>query len=165
MPAGVLPDEGIDTILNWILKASIAGVLPWQLMLWTNDLTPTFDTTLEDLEEATWIGYGRWNLLRENWTDASVSEGCASSTYGTEPLVWNVRNPLGQTNFGVAFVDRSAGVLRYVERFSDEDIFPLESGMEYSLLPTFTLTSAECQSAIARRTRLAKKNLRRRRNA
>lgn len=161
---GVLPDEGIGQILQWILKTDLPGVLPWQLMLFVNDITPTYSTVLADLTEASWGGYGRWNLLRENWIDPEIDEGCATSTYGTEPLSWSVGDPFDQMNYGVAFVDRSVGVLRYVERFASEDIFSLESGMAYSLLPVYTLTSAACNSAIARRTRLAKARLRRLRN-
>jgi hypothetical protein len=62
-------------------------------------------------------------------------------------------------NYGVAYYDPGAGVLRWVQRFDDADLNPLTTGGQFQILPTYTLTSAECGSMMmsarraARRTR------------
>jgi hypothetical protein len=149
MPAGSLPDEGIAAQLSYILSATISGVLPWQLMLFVNDLTPDATTILADLTEATWPGYSRVTLDRGTWTTPTVLAGCATSTYGTVPQTWYVgvlSSPV--TNYGAAFVDASSSVLRWVQRFDDADIAPITTGGRFLYLPQYTLTSAACGSSM-----------------
>lgn len=159
MPAGILPDQGIGDQLAYILSAPIAGVLPWTLILWVNDVVPDAATVLADLEEASWNGYSRQTLTRGGWTVPEVNAGCASSTYGTDPIVFLPTGPTVQTNYGAAYIDQSTGVIRWVERFEDADIVPVVVGQAYKILPQYTLTSAECSEAklaarrAARRTR------------
>jgi hypothetical protein len=153
MPAGLLPDEGIADQLYYILSAPIAGVLNWQLILWTNDYTPSFDTTFADLTEATWGGYSRMILDRSTWTPPDVNMGCATSTYGTDPISYTVTDGPEETNYGVAYLDPGSGVLRFVQRFDDADISPIEIGGQFSILPQYTLTSAACGTAMARANR------------
>lgn len=144
MPAGLLPNEGIAAQLEYILKASISGVLPWELMFWVNDIEPDHDTVLADLQEATWSGYSRLTMDRANWTTPTVHDGCAHSTWGTEAVVWYVTGGPTETIYGYAYVDASAGVIRFVQRLDPEDIRPVEVGGKVLLLPAYTLTSAEC---------------------
>lgn len=146
MSAGILPDEGIAAQMQYILSADIVGVLPWELMIWTNDYEPDNSTTLADLVEASWYGYSRASLDRSLWTVPTVLDGCARSTWGTDPLVWTVGSSTPVVNHGVAYVDRMAGVLRWVQRFDDADLRPTELGMQVKILPVYTLTSAECGS-------------------
>jgi hypothetical protein len=151
MPNGILPDQGIGAQLEYILKSSITGVLPWELWLWINDLEPDNTTVLEDITEATFGGYHRVTLQRSQWTSPTVNEGCATSYAGTVPIVWTVGTSSPQTIYGCAYVDRSSNLLRYIQRFDDGDIITTEIGMEFSLLPQYTLTSAACGAT--RRTR------------
>lgn len=160
MPAGLLPDEGIGALTAYILSAPILGVTSWDLVLWVNDFYPDSDTVLADLTEATWTGYARRQLARSGWTVPEVTMGCARSTWGTEPQKYDVGGATVQTNYGVAYVDRSNGVLRYVQRFDEADIFPITLGGVFLLLPVFTLTSAEC-SSLATRMRNTRKRKKR----
>ncbi len=144
MPDGLLPDEGIGDQLEYILKRSISGVLPWQLIFWTNDVQVDSDTVLSDLTEATFDGYSRLTLDRSEWTTPTVHAGCAHSTWGTVPQVWYVTGGPVETIYGYAYVDVGAGVLRFVQRFDGDDIEPITVGGKVLLLPTYTLTSAAC---------------------
>lgn len=144
MPAGLLPDEGIGGQLQYILSSSISGVLPWQLRLFVNDIVPDNTTKLADLVEATWLGYNRASLDRSKWTLPSVADGCARSTWGTDPIEWTCHSTDHPTNYGVAYVDFTTGVIRWIQRFDDADLRPLEPNQRFQLLPVYTLTSAEC---------------------
>lgn len=144
MPPGILPNEGIGAQLEYILKSAISGVLPWELMFFVNDITPTAATVLADLVEASWSGYMRATLDRADWTTPTVDDGCAHSTWGTDAIVWYVTGGPTETNYGYALVDTMAGVIRCIQRFDDEDITPVVIGGQVTLLPEYTLTSAEC---------------------
>jgi len=144
MPDGLLPNEGIGDQLEYVLKRSVAGVLPWQLIFFTNDIVPDADTVLADLVEATWSGYSRLTLDRSEWTTPEVNDGCAHSTWGTDPQVWYVTGDSDETNYGYAFIDYTSGVIRFIQRFDDDDIQPVTPGGKVTLLPTYTMTSAAC---------------------
>lgn len=144
MPSGILPDEGIALQLECILKRTVAGISPWSLILWTNDITPTFATVLADLTEATFLGYTRVTLDRSTWTTPTVHDGCAHSTWGTDAIVWNVTGGPVETLYGYAMIDPTMNVIRFVQRFDAEDIAPIILGGKVLLLPEYTLTSAEC---------------------
>lgn len=145
MPDGILPTEGIGQQLECILKRSVAGIGPWTLMLFVNDVMPDVDTVLDDLVEATFGGYFPVTLTRPDWTTPFLdSDGCASSTWGTVATTWYVTGPPTETPYGYALVDTSVGVIRFIQRFEDTDIAPVEVGGRVSLLPRYTLTSAPC---------------------
>jgi len=144
MPAGLLPSEGIGDQLEYILKRSISGVLPWTLIFWTNDLVPTCAVVLDDLTEATFGGYTRLTLDRADWTVPVVDDCCATSTWGTDAQVWNVTSGPTETLYGYAYVDFTDGVIRFIQRFDDADIAPVVVGGRVTILPKYTLTSAEC---------------------
>jgi hypothetical protein len=77
---------------------------------------------------------------------AEVGSGCGTSTYTDSPQRWTVVDARGQTVYGWAMIDPTVGQLRFVQRFDDADIQPLEDGGVARLLPTLTLTSAACGS-------------------
>lgn len=144
MPAGLLPNEGLADQLEYILKRSISGVLPWELMFWVNDIEVGPATVLADLVEASWEGYVRLTMDRSMWTPPTVSAGCAHSTWGEEAVEWFVLGGPIETLYGLAYVDASMGVLRFVQRFDEDDIREIEIGGKVLVLPEYTLTSAEC---------------------
>lgn len=145
MPEGLIPDEGIDNVLLRILDpAGRGGSATWRLIFFVNDLVPDANTVLASLLQATWGGYSFVTLMPGVWTTPTVEDGCAKSTYGTDALQWNVLNAMDQTNYGYALVDPGAGVIRFIQRFDDDDIAPLETGGSVLLLPQYTLTSAAC---------------------
>ena len=163
MPAGILPDEGIAAQLSWILSAAVPGVLPWQLLLFTNNLVVDANTVFADLVEASWPGYSRQTLDRSAWTTPTVVTGCATSTWGTVPIVYNVGAvSLNTINYGAAYYDQSSGVLRWVQTFDTADQVPLQVGGQFQLLPQYTLTSAACSGSdpsAFRRARAIKRKL------
>lgn len=144
MPAGLLPSEGIAELLTYMLSAEVTGVLPWELLLWTNDIAVDEATVLADLVEATFTGYSRQTLDRDQWQAPVLTGNCAQSSWDTVPIEWFVGAALGETLYGYAMVDTTAGVLRFVQRFDDADIEPLETGGRVLLMPLFTLTSGVC---------------------
>jgi len=144
MPAGLLPNEGIGQQLECILSRSVAGVMPWQLILWVNDLVPDADTVLADLVEASFAGYFPVSMDRALWTTPAVAGGCAHSTWQAVPTVWFVTGGPVETIYGYAYVDATSGVVRFVQRLDSADIAPVEIGGKVSILPAYTLTSAEC---------------------
>ncbi len=145
MPDGVLPDEGIGLQLECILSRSVAGISPWQLLFWVNDLVPDADTVYADLIEATWGGYSRVTLTRSSWQTPTVGGGCAHSQYGTEALVWYVTGGPTETNYGYAMIDPTTNKIQFIQRFDDADISPVSIGARVVLLPEYTLTSAACE--------------------
>lgn len=147
MPDGILPDEGIGDQLEYILKRPIPGVLPWQLLLWVNDIEPDHETVLDDLEEATFSGYARVDVDRALWTTPEVDNGCATSTWQAYPTVWHVTGGPIETVYGYAMIDVVEGVIRFIQRFEDADIAPTVIGARLALLPRYTLTSAACPGA------------------
>lgn len=150
MPSGILPDQGIADQLGYILSASISGVVNWQLILFVNDYVPTTATVLSDLVEATWPGYSRVTLNRSTWNTPTVSAGCATATYGSAPLVFYVGGVgSGVINYGAAYYDPGSAVLRWVQRFDDADLVPLQAGGQFQLPLQYTLTSAACSGALA----------------
>lgn len=144
MPDGILPSEGIAQQLECILSRTVSGIPPWVLMLWVNDLVPTTETVLDDLEEASWSGYSALTLSRADWTTPTVDHGCAVSTWGTTPVVWYVTGGPTETNYGYALIDPTALVIRFVQRFEPGDIAPVEVGGRVTLLPRYTLCSCAC---------------------
>lgn len=144
MPAGLLPNEGIADQLEYLLKRSISGVLPWTLVLWINDIVPDADTVYDDLEDATFVGYSAVTMDRDQWTTPTVEDGCAHSTWKDVATVWFVNGGPTQTIYGYAYVDESEEVIRFIQRLDDADIQPVTVGGKVSILPAYTLTSAEC---------------------
>lgn len=144
MPNGLLPSEGIAQQLECILKKSVSGIPPWLLILWVNDITPTFATAFEDLVEATWSGYSPVVLDRPTWTTPTISSNCATSTWGTDPLVWYVGGGPPETNYGYAMLDSTTNRIQFIQRFDTADIAPTAPGARVTLLPRYTLTSCSC---------------------
>jgi len=144
MPAGLLTNEGIGQQIDNILRTPISGQLPWSMIFFTNDIVPDFDTVLADLTEATFGGYTRLTLTRSVWTSPVIADGCAHSTWGTDAVIWTVTSGPLETIYGYAFIDVLGGLIRFVQRYDDADILPLTIGTKITLLPQYTLTSAEC---------------------
>lgn len=144
MPAGFIPNEGLAPTLEELLGKTAPSLLPWQLIFWVNDLEPDFDVVLADLVEATWDGYTRLTLSRDLWTTPTVADGCAHSTFTEEATQWFVLGGPTETNYGYAYIDTGAGVIRFIQRFDDDDITPVVVGGKVVLLPEYTFTSHEC---------------------
>lgn len=137
MPDGVVPDEGLARGLEWTLVNGDTQINAWQLMLFTNDITPTRLTVLDDLVEPSWPGYSRFPLAPQGWELAAVVEGVAVATWGTDPVQFV--NSVGPTEtvYGCGYVDPLFGVLRYVMRFDPGDIRAVAAGESVQIVPRF----------------------------
>lgn len=144
MPAGILPDEGLDLTLSELLGKAAIPLIPWKLVLWTNDIVPTSTTVFADLIEATFSGYSRANLDRADWVVPLAVAGCCHATFGASPIAYTVSGGPFETILGCAYFDSLNGVLRFVQRYDPGDIKTVELGSIYKVPPTFTLTSAAC---------------------
>lgn len=144
MPAGLAPNEGLADEIAYVLQKPISGVLPWQLRMWTNDIVPDFNTVLDDLVEATFGGYTRLTMDRDLWVIGEPDAGCVHATFGSTAQVWYCTGGPVETIYGYAYVDATLSVIRFIQRFDDADIAPLEIGGRILLLPEYTMRSAEC---------------------
>lgn len=144
MPAGFIPDIGLGPTLRELLGKDAPNVIPWELLLWTNNYVPDNNATIELLTEATFGGYSRVTLVRATWTDPTVNPNCAHTTWGTDAVVWDVTGGPVETIYGYAFVDPTTNVLRFIQRFDTPDIQPIVIGGRFLLLPQYTLTNAVC---------------------
>lgn len=163
MPAGFIPDEGATIPLAAWLKDTSPILLPWKLVLWVNDITPTNTVVWGDLTEATFGGYSRVTLTRSTWTSPTLTDECVSSQWGSSPFVWMNTGSSTPTIYGWAMLDDIAGQLRFIQRFDSDDIGPLNPGGRFSLLPRITQTNAPCAGEMLTLPRLRKPGERKRR--
>lgn len=141
MPRGVFVDEGLGRGLKWLIDNPDTALVPWELLLWVNDITPNELTTLAHLEEPTWGGYSRVTLDPATWTAPFLEAHEARSDYGTDPVEFpNVGGPT-ETPRGFAIFDPGNGVLVYAERFDAGDIAPVPMGGSKFVLPRVTRRS------------------------
>lgn len=144
MPAGLIPNEGLEEQLLENLGNTAVGVLPWVLILFVNDIVPDFDTVLADLTEASFSGYVPVNLSRDQWEVTDVTDGCAHAQWGTDAILWFVLGGPVETIYGCAYYDPGTNHLRFVQRFDDDDIEEITVGGKVLLVPHYTLNSSEC---------------------
>jgi hypothetical protein len=144
MPAGIIPNEGLDPTIQELLGVVAVNPVPWQLMFFQNDITPDADTVFADLVEADFDGYNQLTLTRDQWVTEPADAGCIHATWGTVAQVWYVLGGPPQTLYGYAYYDATSDIIRFIQRFDPDDIAPLEIGGKVTLLPEYTLTSAEC---------------------
>jgi hypothetical protein len=145
------PNEGLCDQLDYLLSAPIVGVVPWYLVLWTNDdLTISQATVYADLTLATFTGYGPATLVRSGWTAAVLDGDQAVSTYGSAPVMW-VNSGEPQTIYGWAIVTPVAPVIRYIEPLP----YPvtLETGDPLGVLPRIALATLPVVMSLASRPR------------
>lgn len=153
-PALVAPNEGLADQLDYILSAPISGVLPWLLILWTNDdLVPAQDTVYADLTEATFTGYSRVTLARATWTAAVISDDAAVSTYDTVPTQWM---PTGAPEivYGWAIITPVDSVIRYIEPFPSP--VTATTGVPLGVIPQVGLTTLP-ESSLVKAKKAARK--------
>jgi len=134
----VLPNEGLPALLDYMIRATISGVVDWELMLWTNDITPDQGTVYADLTEATFTGYSRPTITRGTWTAPAVSADHAVSTYDSVPISWSC-SAGSETVYGYALVTVTSPVIRFVERFAVPAV--MSPGAVLAVLPRLTLTT------------------------
>lgn len=132
----VLPNDGLPSLLQWMLREAIAGVPDLVFTLWVNDLEPDQDTVLADLTIASFGGFQEQTLTRAGWTSPVIDAGQAVSTWGTVPTEWTVTQGPEEI-FGWAAYNPDTLQLVIVERF-DVSRTP-GVGEKIAVLPRVTL--------------------------
>jgi membrane-bound lytic murein transglycosylase B len=126
-----------DLLAYWLGKTS-NSFSDWQLMLYSNSLTPSQSTVFADLTEATFGGYSRITLGKSTWQSPAVTLGKSRSTYGTDPLMWIVASG-SETIYGYAMITPSSPVIRAIEAFDTP--FTVTPGGVLTLIPKMTFTT------------------------
>lgn len=134
----VLPNEGLPSLLAWMLRDDTSALPSNTLILYANDLTPTQSTVYADLTHATFTGYSPETIDRASWTSPVIDSDHAVSTWNTTPIVWLVSGG-SETIYGYAVVTPSSPVILWVERFASP--IAVSAGGALALLPRFALTT------------------------
>jgi hypothetical protein len=135
----VLPNVGLPFLTDRILRAAPVGMVPWQLVLWTNEYEPVQATVWSDLEEAVFDGYSRITLTPATWTAAVMVGDEAVSTYGTTPQLWTCTSDPEEI-YGYAIIDSVSEKIYIVEAFEEPE--ELVVGRTIGVLPRYTQTTA-----------------------
>lgn len=132
----VLPNQGLPSLLRWMLKSAIVGVPDLVFTLWTNDITPDQETVYDDLVIATFGGFQEGNLTRAGWSNPVVVDGEAVSVWGVDPISYTVtQGP--QTVYGWAGYNPDTLDLVLIERFDVERTPGV--GQTLQIVPQFKL--------------------------
>lgn len=116
----VCPDEGELVLIQYLLNKSAPS--DPILHLFKNDVSPSEDTTIDDLEECDAAGYAEKILTGANWTVAQV-EGTTSAIYEEQSFVFTEA-----TNIYGYYVTSGSGDLLWLERFAGAPFqYPEES--------------------------------------
>ena len=142
MPDGVVPNEGLARGLQWTLVNPDTTFQAWELLLFTNDITPNAATVAADLVEPSWTSYARVGLTAAAWSSPVVEDNLAVSDWGSEPVVFTNEESDTETVYGCAIFDPQFGVLRFVQRFDAGDIRPIAAGESVSIIPRLTRRGA-----------------------
>ena len=134
----VLPNEGLPSLLAWMLRDDTSALPSNTLVLFANDLTPDQDTVYADLTLATFTGYSPVTIDRASWTSPVIDADHAVSTWNTTPIVWLVSGG-SETIYGYAVVTPTSPIILWCERFATP--IPVTAGGALALLPRFTLTT------------------------
>ena len=140
--AAVLPNESLARLLSYWIGQTANVIVPWSLMLYTNDIELGPATVLADLTEATFDGYTRKTLAPASWTAPAVVADEAVSTYTTDPLTWTVGDDSG-TIHGYAVIDATAGKIIGAESI-DPPIEYTPAGV-IGVLPRMVMRGIPCE--------------------
>ena len=134
----VLPNEGLPTLLDQMIRDLASGFVDWEMMLFVNNITPDQDTVYADLTEATFGNYSRITIDHTLWEAPTVVADHAVSTYTTTPQIWTVTSG-SETVYGYALVTVSSPIIIVVERFASP--VAVSAGGVLAVLPRITLTT------------------------
>ncbi len=135
----VLPNEGLADWLLWMIKDTAGGLPDLVFSLFVNDIEPDQDTTLADLEGASFGGFNELVMSRSDWVSPTVVDDLAVSQWGAVPTAWTVTaDP--QTVYGWFAYNFGPMRLMICERFDEPR--DLNTGDTIKVLPKFTLTTA-----------------------
>lgn len=137
MPLVVL-NEGSPLLLSLIWRDAAVPALPWYLILYSNNFTPTPASVLANFTQATFTGYSPSELTRGNWQAPTMVGNKSRIQYGTAPITWTATAGF-QTIYGYVIFQGVTNTGIIAERFAtpiDLSLYPLAG-----VLPVVTLTT------------------------
>jgi hypothetical protein len=139
MPDGLIPNEGLNRFLKWMLDNGDTALTFWRMGLYVNDLTPVPGTVLADLVEPSWSSYSRIALPNGDWSAPTLDGDSSTSTNGVDPIEFKNVSSAAETPYGLFIVDPIFGVLKWVQRFDPGDIRSIGAGASVLIVPRFGL--------------------------
>jgi hypothetical protein len=131
----VVPDVSEVALLKRMLGYSATGD---QIMhLYTNDLTPTEDTSLVGTNAPTQSsanGYAQITLTSGNWAVSTVA-GTTSGVYAEQTYTYST----SETLYGYYVTDSGGTNLLWIERFTGAPFILPSSGGQVAITPTINL--------------------------
>jgi len=134
----VFSSTGARLILGAALNGTPIGDL--KLKLFTNDITPDYDTIASDFTEAAGGGYAAKTLTSGSWT-LGLSKNIAQATYADQYFTFTGQLTLGASIYGY-FVTNLAGELIYSQR-GDAFVTPANPGDYYQVVSSVLLQGME----------------------
>lgn len=131
---------GNQRLLRKLLRANLTsgGFGDLRYHLYQNDILPDRDSATADFTECDFDGYNSVLLEKGNWSEPTIVNGGAESTYGSDPISWTC-GVNGNVVHGYYVVDEDSGELMWAERFSIPR--PLTEGGTLSVQPVCGITS------------------------
>jgi hypothetical protein len=128
----IFPDTGLVTMLQKIVTPKVT------FNLFINDVHPTADTLLSNLQRANWSGYAPIDVPASAWafTNVTAHVGEISAT----DIFWVNTSPAVVQSFGYYIVDDTGTVLLAAARFDNAPYVtvPLHSFRVSPLLGSFS---------------------------
>ena len=132
----VAPNEGLPTLLGYLLNQNVLASPLWNLTLFVNDLTPTQTTVYADLTQPTFAGFSPAQVSPADWTTPILLNDQAYSQWGSMPTTWPCA---GGTDvvYGHAIVTSVAPKILFVERWYS----PVDTSVNQNVgvLPTVSM--------------------------
>lgn len=136
----VAPNQGLRSLLTYLLISDNEPVPSWVFSLFVNDIQPDQDTIFIEVDRATFTGFTELTMSRQNWTTPVIADDHAVSTWKSTPSAWTcTANP--QTVYGWCAFNFTTQVLTLIERFDTPRV--LHVGDTISVLPRITLTTEQ----------------------
>lgn len=109
-----------------------------KVMLFQNDITPSKQTLLADLVEATFDGYARSAAV--TWGTVGQTSTGAAEVYGDTKLFTSSGDTTPNTIYGFALVNTGGTAVEYAERFASP-IPVSQTGITVPVTPRYTRDS------------------------
>lgn len=134
----VAPNNGLNLFNALLWKDAAVPALPWYLVLYSNNFTPTQASVIADFTEATFTGYSAVELNRATWQAPALVGNKSQIQYGTTPITWTATAGF-QTIYGYVIFEGVSNKLLIAEKFAtavDLNLYPV-----IGVLPRVTLTT------------------------
>jgi hypothetical protein len=132
----VVPNEGEVSLLQKMLNQNQTSTL--LLKLFSNNLTPSYNTTLSDIIEVTTTGYVPATVTNSNWTVSTPSATTyAQAGYAEQAFTFSAA--AFQTYVYGYYVTDTLGNLLWLERFTNAPFTVPTAGGNVGIILTINL--------------------------